>query len=181
MNTVPNLDHATGIRFGYMSGRDIFDLIDDVQTQGDSIEYENLKEQVRKDLANALSEYLNDKDVADLSEEFVGEVMNANSFSVEFDEERHRLIKGPAEDPTMLLQTSYMGGGLCLWVMKSQFVTWCQLCSPCVPGAGDLDLPSTPEDGYATYCPDPKDLPEEIRSKMTIVTLEHYQNEMSGR
>ena len=37
-----------------------------------------------------------------------------------------------------------------IFVLKSPFYTFAQFCSPCVPGAGDLD--SADEDGAQTYC-----------------------------
>jgi len=38
----------------------------------------------------------------------------------------------------------------CTMVIKSPYITYCRLCSPCVPNAGDLD---TPDDlGYEAYC-----------------------------
>jgi hypothetical protein len=35
-------------------------------------------------------------------------------------------------------------------VIKSPYYTYCKYCSPCVPGAGDLNNPET--DGVKTYC-----------------------------
>jgi len=37
-----------------------------------------------------------------------------------------------------------------IFVLKSPFYTFAQFCSPCVPGAGNLDSPR--EDGPKTYC-----------------------------
>lgn len=37
-----------------------------------------------------------------------------------------------------------------IFVLKSPFYTFAQFCSPCVPGAGNLDNPI--EDGAKTYC-----------------------------
>lgn len=40
-----------------------------------------------------------------------------------------------------------------IWIMKSQFFTYCQFCSPCAPGAGDIMNSVNPEDGgIKTYC-----------------------------
>lgn len=40
--------------------------------------------------------------------------------------------------------------GFGIWVIKSPFYTLSGFCSPCAPGAGDLDSPM--EDGVKTYC-----------------------------
>ena len=37
-----------------------------------------------------------------------------------------------------------------IFVLKSPFYTFAQFCSPCVPGAGNLDSPM--DDGAKTYC-----------------------------
>jgi len=37
-----------------------------------------------------------------------------------------------------------------VWVERSPYYTLCSMCSPCAPGAGDLDSPN--EDGVKTYC-----------------------------
>lgn len=40
--------------------------------------------------------------------------------------------------------------GFGVWVMKSPYYTFARFCSPCAPGAGDLD--AYDEDGVKTYC-----------------------------
>jgi hypothetical protein len=40
-----------------------------------------------------------------------------------------------------------------IFVLKSNYYTFAQFCSPCVPGAGNLDTPMA--DGTKTYCLDP--------------------------
>jgi hypothetical protein len=44
-------------------------------------------------------------------------------------------------DEGVELEFSTLGGAYLLLVTKSPFVTPCQGCSPCMPGAGDLDTP----------------------------------------
>lgn len=40
-----------------------------------------------------------------------------------------------------------------IFVLKSPFYTYAQFCSPCVPGAGNLDNPCEPDSGAPkTYC-----------------------------
>lgn len=60
--------------------------------------------------------------------------------------------------PDEALGYNYTGDGYVLtdcldsdiFVIKSPFYTFAQFCSPCVPGAGNLDNPM--EDGPKTYC-----------------------------
>lgn len=37
-------------------------------------------------------------------------------------------------------------------ILKSPYYTFAQFCSPCVPGAGNLDNPESESDGVKTYC-----------------------------
>lgn len=58
----------------------------------------------------------------------------------------------------MKLGLSYLGGGALVWVYESPVTAECAPCSPCVPGAGDLDTKRAggmvaydlPADWYAT-------------------------------
>jgi hypothetical protein len=40
----------------------------------------------------------------------------------------------------------------CLFLTKSPYYTYANLCSPCAPGAGDLDSYTEPDYGYQCYC-----------------------------
>jgi len=46
------------------------------------------------------------------------------------------------ETDTLKLILGYLGGAPLIWVMESPFIARALLCSPCVPGAGDLDSQS---------------------------------------
>lgn len=41
-------------------------------------------------------------------------------------------------------------------ITKSKYYTWAQYCSPCVPGAGNLDHPLSKGVGVKTFCLDPE-------------------------
>ena len=53
------------------------------------------------------------------------------------------------ETDKMSLGLSYLGGAAMVWVFKSDHTTLASPCSPCVPGAGDLD--SQHEQGIRCY------------------------------
>ena len=38
-----------------------------------------------------------------------------------------------------------------IFILESPYFTWAQFCSPCVPGAGNLDTPTEPENGAKCY------------------------------
>lgn len=46
-------------------------------------------------------------------------------------------------------RTTWLGGAQLLWIFESPFTEECQPCSPCVPGAGNLDNPDP--GGMETY------------------------------
>lgn len=50
--------------------------------------------------------------------------------------------------------------GFGIFVLKSPFTTRASFCSPCAPGAGDLDSPR--DDGIETYCLGPEWFENEI-------------------
>ncbi len=62
-------------------------------------------------------------------------------------------------DNNLALFMTHLGGAPLCYVMSSNWITWCRTCSPCVPGAGDLDTPGmTP--GSAALCLPPDDMQE---------------------
>lgn len=73
------------------------------------------------------------------------ELLKEHGTPSEMDEETHLWDAGDA-----ILQTGHLGGALLVWVIKSKWVTAAAKCSPCVPGAGDLDNPR--DDGEESYC-----------------------------
>lgn len=66
----------------------------------------------------------------------------------------------------MLVQ--WLGGAPLIWVCESPWVARCRRCSPCVPGAGDLDRPD--ESGMVAYCLPPDDMPEGWGGKAWLVS-----------
>lgn len=46
-------------------------------------------------------------------------------------------------------ESAWLGGALLFWVFESPFTRYYRPCSPCVPGAGDLDTPD--EGGILCY------------------------------
>lgn len=62
-----------------------------------------------------------------------------------------------AEDGTAYL-IGWLGGAPLIWVVRSEYVTTTRPCSPCVPGAGDLDSATDELDGTLCHCPPPDDV-----------------------
>lgn len=58
------------------------------------------------------------------------------------------------EEEGLLISASCLGGAYLIFVEKSPWVCRARKCSPCVPGAGDLDTPD--EDGDEVLCLPPR-------------------------
>jgi hypothetical protein len=167
---VSNVNPETGIRYGVISAHSVPWLQDEIITHGESITYRNyvseLQDRIRYaptqedgNLSDVLEDYyLGDRakdDILESAQEHEGawteedieeltqSVLDAIS-CLEFDEEEYEY-----EDEESRFLLGFLGGGPMIWVLKSPVITNVRLCSPCAPGAGDLDSPD--DDGYACY------------------------------
>lgn len=87
----------------------------------------------------------------DNREDFIEREIEDRQESIQIEEP---IIEGTYEG--VQYRIDWLGGAPLLWVFKSPHVTLAHPCSPCVPGAGDLD---NVEDGYI----DTYDVPVEWR------------------
>lgn len=170
-----NVNSETGIRYGVIDACKVPWLVEQIQSNGNSITYRNYEEEVTNQIRYALTQgdlkamlddyYMSDraqeeilesanKHQGDWSEEEIEEISQQiveelnNTVSVEFDQEEYEY---KTETEEYLL--SYLGGAPKIWAMKTPFLTKVRLCSPCVPNAGDLDSPDP--DGYTCYAVEP--------------------------
>jgi len=67
------------------------------------------------------------------------------------DEEEYEWVVSPTE----AYLVSWLGGAPLIWVTRSAYATPCRQCSPCVPGAGDLDSPGSHDELSLALCPPP--------------------------
>ena len=177
---------------GYVSGNSCMELVDHIQMNGHSTDYENWKDEITRAARNVLSEmderwclgdcckaieelltelglrpraaehiaeeivddYFDNDSKFDI-EEVVDEILSIDALLEQYqpDEEHHVLVTDDYE-----YQTSWLGGALNVFIPKSPWVTPCNMCSPCVPGSGDLDSACDEGEGNCeAYCPDPED------------------------
>lgn len=130
----PNHDPDTGFAYGYIRADSIFpELLDQLcYSHGKDLSYEA-----------ALAEHLAQK-----RWEYEDHV-DGGGDALPFDEDFHKdefaeayqcdepIYEGQHEG--VHYRTSWLGGAQHLWVFRSPVLTKCRPCSPCVPGAGDLD------------------------------------------
>lgn len=153
-----NIDKETGIRFGVISQRSINpDAFDDVWQNARDLSYENAVAQFRLRIGAcdndvALESVLKDFGISKRRISHIGDLTNSDeltagtvdeiwdqvsdSFNDSYCDngERDWLYESEGYKLTNCLSTDVM-------VLASPFFTYAQYCSPCVPGACNLDSP----------------------------------------
>ena len=126
-----NINEKTGIRYGIISANALHgDVIHDLMC-GKDITYEN----ALKDFIDS-SNYESDDEMMELIEDF------NDSY---YPDEPH--IEGEINGVKYV--TCWLGGALNFFILESPHVVKANLCSPCVPNAGNLD--DLDPEGYDTY------------------------------
>ena len=126
-----NINPETGIRYGIISAHSLDpDVIDAIQRYGKDLRLEDAMNEVEAGIRRICEDYMAPYDVQDIVDEARSRV------EVDSDEPVHEFeiddIKG---------RTTWLGGALLVWIFESPHTGVFQLCSPCVPGACNLDSP----------------------------------------
>lgn len=152
---MPNYNTETGIPFGtiYLNNLD-GDTADWLFYDGENLSekeaYEEAKAEIRREIENEIEEGVFDGDEDDIDGE-VDHRMENLDLQIE-----EPTIEGECEGVKYMI--SWLGGAPLLWCLESPFTGLYRQCSPCVPGAVDLDSPD--EDGTLGY-----DVPPDWRRK----------------
>jgi hypothetical protein len=139
-----NRDTETGIRYGMISQNSLSSFaLGDIYTHGDDLGWEDIKQQAKADLTRAIAEVVRNYGKIGDPNAWANDIVENDVDFDGFDE------GGPYryEFEGYVVQTTDSGD---MWVFKSPYYTHAQFCSPCVPGAGNLDCPCP--DGPKTYC-----------------------------
>jgi hypothetical protein len=187
---MPNTNTETGIPYGVISGNAVPYLLDEITTSGESTTFAAYKRELTEAIAAALRGVAEDRtggeraariveqmDCEQLAESMLDSGLND---ALEFDEEEFEHTEtvkvDGAEFPVKYL-LGYLGGAPLIWVCDSPYVARAAHCSPCVPGAGDLD--NMREDGAFCYCcpPDAFDTEDETADRYGIIG----ETEINGR
>ena len=179
-----NINPETGIRYGYISGSSIHsDILDTIMySVGTDLsfneaeleakaEIEREAEEIEEEARIAISERggYTDREAEDALEEEIEAAYNRLGYDDREDFVDRRLSRAMdhvyIEEPINEFEyegvkgrTSWLGGACNLWIFESPHTGMYQECSPCVPGAGNLDQPF--EWGVLTY-----DVPADWRVK----------------
>jgi hypothetical protein len=153
-----NIDHATGIRYGVISQHTPNpDALQDIYSNGDNLTYKAAVDDAKSRIAAALEPILDDLGVLPYEwhdtdkgrkAETIAGIADSVWESVEQEfndryEEQEDTYQ--YEQDGYILQTSSLG----IYVIKSPYYTHAAFCSPCCPGAGNLDTPR--DGGVKTY------------------------------
>lgn len=131
-----NVHPKTGIAYGYISANALDnDLVHELMSghRAKDLTYEQaLDEYMEQQKADWLEREgsMADFDWDGTEDEFV--------YSYEIPDEP--IIEGELDG--VKYRTSWLGGALHFWIFESPHTDFFQPCSPCVPGAADLDSPS---------------------------------------
>ena len=128
---MPNYDEKTGIHYGVISPNSISSYaLEDIYEKGTDTICENGKQELLDDL----KEFCEDHNLN-------FDRINTDSFEDQYYEHYESDGSGimDYEDQEYTLHVS--GDNFGIFVIKSPYYTFTKQCSPCAPGAGDLDHP----------------------------------------
>lgn len=132
---MPNYNPETGIRYGVVALGSLSEwAFDEFFHNGRNLTYEAA-------LSEAKAEH--DGEWDDAAEQDFAD-------SYECDCEQYELETTDDDGNPLKLGLSCLGGAPLVWVFESAYQCDCAQCSPCVPGAGDLDTRRDPS-GVGTY------------------------------
>lgn len=138
---MPNMNTETGIAYGVCDGRNFPLLMEEIFTHGKDETFAAFKEEYIAKVSAVLKE-CGQRDARKRAESIVDDFEwddyqeDENEYSYE-DEEGNKFL------------LSYLGGAPLIWCILTSKIVTARPCSPCVPGAGDLD--SLSEDGIECY------------------------------
>ena len=126
-----NYDEKTGIAYGVISPHALNgDVLNDIYANGNDSHYENGKEELIDDL----KAFCENHDIR-------FDRINTDSFIDEFSDSYQGNDDGQCDYSDNDYELHVSGDGFGIFVMKSPYYTYCRKCSPCAPGAGDLNTP----------------------------------------
>lgn len=151
--TMANYDEKTGIHYGVISPNSISqETLSELCDKSTDTIYEESKKEIVAQI-NSLFESLGIRD-DDKDYETIREMM-ITTFNEGYENDYHGY---EYEDKDYILHISDDSFGI--FVIKSPYYTYTRLCSPCAPGAGDLNAPLKADHrckditntGAKTYC-----------------------------
>ena len=136
-----NYDEKTGIAYGVISPHAISaDVLNEIYDQGTDPVYEYQKEEFTGALHATLEQY-------GFSAGQIDEVLTPAIDA--WNEQEHGSDNGECDYSDNEYTLHVSGDNFGIFVIKSPYYTYCRKCSPCAPGAGDLNNPVIENDDIA--------------------------------
>ena len=174
VNVNVNVNEKTGIPYGVVSMNSLKDWVwYEIQNNCESLTYRNWEEETRKELQQEVEGLLEDGEIPEEDVEEANDLINDKEADIDTlkwfledivgDNKHYRDVLSseyypdeeeyegeiPDEKGSIHVFLSYIGGAPTLWVSESPYTSQGRECSPCVPGAVDLD--SKCENGFDAY------------------------------
>jgi hypothetical protein len=142
-----NWNKDTGLVYGVVSARNAPWLEEDIITHGNNTSFERFRTECRDKVRNLV------RDLPVASAEIEAAVDASmetleDYYLYEGEEDNYTYVDGPTK-----YELGWLGGAPLIWVVDSEWACYCNHCSPCVPGAGDLD---NPEGTTLAHCMPPE-------------------------
>ena len=130
-----NFDEKTGISYGVISPHAINqDALNDLYNEGTDPHYEN----ARQEILTAVSDFAGNSGLV-ISDEMQ---MQISDLLIDDMSDHYESCGDGQCDYTDKDYTLHISGdNFGIFVIKSPYYTYCRKCSPCAPGAGDLNNP----------------------------------------
>lgn len=130
---MPNYNKNTKLAYGVVSGNTFFSLMEDIQSHGTNVSFEEYRASLRQpiqDLLERVGIYRTNiqgalEDIMDVLDDYMEYEGEEDNYTAEIENTKYEI--------------SWLGGAPLIWVINSEWACYCKPCSPCVPGAGDLD------------------------------------------
>lgn len=131
---MPNFDEKTGIHYGVISPHSISSYaLDDIYQRGTDPYWENMIEEI-KDLVSNMIE----STAYTISDDAKNQIIDILTDDLS---DGYENPDGAMDYKTSEYTLHVSGDNFGIFVIKSPYYTYTKQCSPCAPGAGDLDNP----------------------------------------
>ena len=152
---LPNTNPETGIRYGIISADNLDpEIVHQIWMEGTDLHWQDRVKEIR-------DEVMDDDDILPEDKEDEIDMRLEDESDAWYDDEPVHSFEINCQGYGIVYgQTTWLGGGQLVWIFKSPFLTKARLCSPCVPGAGDLD--NVYPEGEECY-----DVPADLRNYET--------------
>ncbi|MCK9432962.1 MAG: hypothetical protein M0R00_08390 [Candidatus Omnitrophica bacterium] len=138
---MPNFDEKTGIRYGVISPHSISSFaLDDIYNEGTDPQYESAKEDFENGLKSAIKEFCDNNSNMRLDDRHIDIDAIMDQWNDHYESDGSGIMDYSDNEYSLHVSGDNFG----IFVMKSPYYTFCRGCSPCAPGAGDLNNPIDP-------------------------------------